>query len=77
MVAGGHPRGAVQVEADAVDLAPTYRRLGELYEARGDRTNAMVYYNKFVDLWKNADPNLTLLKKAHALRDELVVVPKN
>jgi tetratricopeptide (TPR) repeat protein len=43
---------------DAMNLAPTYRRLGELYEARGDRVDALTYYNKFVDLWKNADPEL-------------------
>lgn len=43
---------------DPVSLAPTYRRLGELYEARGDRVNALTYYNKFVDLWTNADPEL-------------------
>ena len=39
-------------------LAPTYKRLGELYEARGDRRNAADYYGRFVDLWKNADPEL-------------------
>src|SRR5437667_10996959 len=39
-------------------LAPTYRRLGELYEARGDRAKARDYYGRFVDLWKDADPEL-------------------
>jgi len=39
-------------------LAGTYKRLGELYEARGDRQKAASYYTKFVDLWKNADPEL-------------------
>ncbi len=37
-------------------LGPTYRRLGELYEARGDVARARDYYTKFVDLWKDADP---------------------
>jgi eukaryotic-like serine/threonine-protein kinase len=41
-----------------VTLAPTYKRLGELYEARGDRKHAAEYYEKFVDLWKNADSEL-------------------
>ncbi|HXY69493.1 MAG TPA: hypothetical protein VEH62_08590, partial [Gemmatimonadales bacterium] len=39
-------------------LAPVYRRLGELYEAKGDRARALDYYGRFVDLWKNADPEL-------------------
>jgi tetratricopeptide (TPR) repeat protein len=39
-------------------LAPTYKRLGELYEARGDRAKARDYYGRFVDLWKDADPEL-------------------
>jgi len=34
------------------------RRLGELYEARGDRERAREYYGRFVDLWKGADPEL-------------------
>jgi tetratricopeptide (TPR) repeat protein len=39
-------------------LAPTLKRLGELYEARGDRKRAAEYYEKFVTLWKDADPEL-------------------
>ncbi len=39
-------------------LAPSYKRLGELYEAKGDRKKAADYYNRFVDLWKAADPEL-------------------
>jgi eukaryotic-like serine/threonine-protein kinase len=39
-------------------LAPSLRRLGELYEARGDRTTATLYYNRFVELWRDADPAL-------------------
>ena len=39
-------------------LAGTYKRLGELYEARGDRDRAAAYYSKFVELWKDADPDL-------------------
>jgi tetratricopeptide (TPR) repeat protein len=41
-----------------VELAPTYVRLGELYEERGDRRRALEYYGKFVDMWKKADPEL-------------------
>jgi tetratricopeptide (TPR) repeat protein len=39
-------------------LPIAYRRLGELYEARGDRERAAQYYNEFVELWKDADPEL-------------------
>src|SRR6267378_5159637 len=43
---------------DSYGLAPTFKRLGELYEARGDRAKAFEYYGRFVDLWKGADPEL-------------------
>ena len=43
---------------DALSLALAYRRLGELYEQRGERAKAREYYGKFVDLWKDADPAL-------------------
>ena len=33
-------------------------RLGELYEAKGDITNAIKNYEEFVKLWKDADPEL-------------------
>ena len=39
-------------------LGPAYKRVGELYEARGERAKAVEYYGKFVDLWKDADPEL-------------------
>jgi tetratricopeptide (TPR) repeat protein len=39
-------------------LAGTHKRLGELYEAKGDKQNALSHYLKFVDLWKDADPEL-------------------
>jgi tetratricopeptide (TPR) repeat protein len=39
-------------------LAGMYKRLGELYEAKGDREKAVGHYLKFVELWKNADPEL-------------------
>jgi tetratricopeptide (TPR) repeat protein len=39
-------------------LAGSHKRLGELYEAKGDRQQALSHYLKFVDLWKDADPEL-------------------
>jgi tetratricopeptide (TPR) repeat protein len=43
---------------DAIELAGTYRRLGELYEGRGEREKAEVYSSRFVELWKDCDPEL-------------------
>jgi tetratricopeptide (TPR) repeat protein len=43
---------------DRSQLAAAYKRLGELYEARNDRKQAVRYYEKFVDLWKDADAEL-------------------
>ena len=40
------------------DLPAYLRRLGELYEKKGDRAKAAEYYGRFVELWKNADPEL-------------------
>ena len=50
--------GWLRITTDYYALAPTYRRLGELYEARGDRAKAREYYGHFADLWKDADPEL-------------------
>jgi len=49
--------------ADVSDLDPNwlpvvYARLGDLYEQRGDTTQAIHYYGELIDLWKDADPEL-------------------
>lgn len=41
---------------DAVFFVPSLRRLGELAEAKGDRAKARDYYQRFVDYWRDADP---------------------
>ena len=38
--------------------AGIYKRLGELYEGRGDTTRAIANYVAFTDYWKDADPEL-------------------
>jgi tetratricopeptide (TPR) repeat protein len=43
---------------DRFYLAPSLYRLGELYESAGDTKHATEYYGRFVDFWKNADPDL-------------------
>jgi len=52
------PRELFAVESLSWELAPTYRRLGELYENRGDREKALETYGKFTELWAQADPSL-------------------
>jgi tetratricopeptide (TPR) repeat protein len=47
-----------RLKADALQLAPMLRRVGEIYEARGDRVRAAQVYQRFVALWRGADPEL-------------------
>jgi len=68
---GGHADSALAVYAryvaesqfgrlasDALYLGPSLKRLGELYEQKGDRDNAAKAYARFIELWKNADAEL-------------------
>jgi len=55
--------GARRIFGDAYQLARAYKQLDELYQARGERTKALDYYGRFVDLWKDADPELQPLVK--------------
>ena len=43
---------------DADNLAGIRQRLGELYEAKGNFDKALEHYQAFVELWKDADPEL-------------------
>ena len=47
-----------RINADAGLLGPIHKRLGELYEAKGDAKRAAEHYATFVELWKSADPDL-------------------
>ncbi|MDB4881956.1 MAG: protein kinase [Gemmatimonadetes bacterium] len=68
---GGAPDSAIAVyerfvttkwpdrgEIDAAFLPAVQKRLGELYEAKGNRDAAVKHYRAFIELWKNADPVL-------------------
>ena len=44
--------------ADPLYLAGAHKRLGELYETKGDQVNAERHFAAFVELWKDADPEL-------------------
>jgi tetratricopeptide (TPR) repeat protein len=58
-----------RTDVDGLHLAGTYKRLGELYEQRGDHAKAMENYGKFVELWKDADPELQ--SKVAAIREKM------
>jgi eukaryotic-like serine/threonine-protein kinase len=47
-----------RTDNDMYALAGVHKRLGELYDAKGDRERAISHLSKFVELWKNADPEL-------------------
>jgi tetratricopeptide (TPR) repeat protein/tRNA A-37 threonylcarbamoyl transferase component Bud32 len=51
-------RDGAHINMDPVFLGPTLLRLGQLYLQAGDTTRAIAYYGRFIDLWKNADPEL-------------------
>jgi tetratricopeptide (TPR) repeat protein len=46
------------VFVDWANLAGAHKRLGQLYEAKGEREKAASHYARFVELWKDADPEL-------------------
>ena len=43
---------------DAQWLAGTHKRLGELYDAKGDGEKAIAHFERFVEMWKDAEPEL-------------------
>jgi tetratricopeptide (TPR) repeat protein len=54
-----------------------YLKLGELYEARGDRAKAVDYYGRFTALWRDADPEFQPRVRAIRQRiSELVAEPR-
>jgi len=55
----GDPAEPVRMwDIDWLHFAGAHKRLGELYEAKGQREKAASHYAKFVDLWRDADPQL-------------------
>jgi tetratricopeptide (TPR) repeat protein/tRNA A-37 threonylcarbamoyl transferase component Bud32 len=47
-----------RVNLDRWLMAPAHKRLGELYEAKGDHAKAVSHYTAFVRLWERADPDM-------------------
>ena len=64
----------MQLVTDARELARTYQRLGELYEAKGDTARAIQRYTNFVELWKDADPELQ--PRVTAIRERITKLKK-
>lgn len=59
-------------------LAPSHRRQAEIYERRGKRDEAIMHYARFVDLWKNAEPELQpLVTRARQALEQLRAPGKN
>jgi eukaryotic-like serine/threonine-protein kinase len=57
---------------DPFDIARALRRLGELYDAQGNTTKAIQYYARFINLWRDADPELQpLVRRAQERLDAL------
>jgi eukaryotic-like serine/threonine-protein kinase len=43
---------------DAIFLGLAYERMAQIHEDRGERSEAAVYYSRFIDLWRDADMEL-------------------
>jgi len=39
--------------------------LGKIYEQEGQKDKAIEHYEKFLDLWKNADPGIAEVEDAN------------
>ena len=46
------------LQPNSYAFVPAYLRLGELYTARGERAKAIAAYERVLNLWKDADPEL-------------------
>ena len=55
---------------DANFRAGAHKRAGELYEARGDTAKAESNYAAFIELWRDADPELQ--PKVREVRERLI-----
>jgi serine/threonine-protein kinase len=60
--------------ADASYLAGAYKRLGELYESKNDLPRAEAAYTRFVELWRNADPELQA--KVEEVKSRLTLIER-
>jgi len=61
---------------DEYVLAPAHERLGQLYDERGDQENALRNYARFVELWREADPELQPRVQAAQARLEEILAER-
>ena len=54
--------------------APSYYLMGRAFEEKGNHPEAIRHYEKFVEMWRNADDDLVLLDAAHARLKSLQVM---
>jgi serine/threonine protein kinase/Flp pilus assembly protein TadD len=52
-------------------VAPAYLGLGRAYVLQGDKAKARAAYQEFLNLWRDADPDIPILKQAKAEYNEL------
>jgi serine/threonine protein kinase/tetratricopeptide (TPR) repeat protein len=53
--------------------AKSFYMLGKIYEQQGDTAKAIEYYEKFLDLWKDADPGIAEVDDARERLGELKI----
>ena len=68
-------RAFSDIDEEPMLLGGTFKRLGELYDAKGDTTRAESYYQRFVDLWKDAEPELQ--PKVRRARERIAELRRN
>jgi tetratricopeptide (TPR) repeat protein len=64
------------LDLDRFALGPMLERLAELYNERGDPDNAATYYARFVELWREADPELQPRVQAAQTRLEEILAER-
>jgi len=55
------PRGIREYE---IDFVKSFYMLGKIYEQQGDTAKAIEHYQKFLSLWKDADPGIAEVEDA-------------